>query len=43
MFEAVERGEIAASRFASYLELLDEARKAPAADEEEPTGQAQEE
>jgi ribosome biogenesis GTPase len=36
VFDAVERGQIAASRFASYLEMLDEMRHAPAQDAEGP-------
>lgn len=36
VFEAVEAGEIAASRYGSYVEMLDEMRQAPLADEEEP-------
>lgn len=35
VFEAVENGELASSRYASYLELLDEARGSRAKDEEE--------
>jgi ribosome biogenesis GTPase len=31
VFDAVERGEIAPSRYASYVEMLDELRKAPGA------------
>jgi ribosome biogenesis GTPase len=38
VFEAVERGGIAASRFASYVELLDEARKVPLADDADEGG-----
>ena len=41
VFEAVERGEIAASRFASYVEMLDEVRKAPEPDTDD--GGAEEE
>jgi putative ribosome biogenesis GTPase RsgA len=33
VFSAVESGAIAASRFASYIEMLDELRQAPADDE----------
>ncbi len=33
VFAAVERGQIAPSRFASYIEMLDELRKAPAPDD----------
>lgn len=33
VFAAVERGQIAPSRFASYIEMLDELRKAPSADQ----------
>jgi ribosome biogenesis GTPase len=29
VFDAVERGEIPASRYASYVEMLDELKKAP--------------
>ena len=36
VFAAVERGQIAPSRFASYIEMLDELRTAPAADAEAP-------
>jgi ribosome biogenesis GTPase len=37
VFEAVERGDIASSRFASYVDMLDELRTAgPAADDEPP-------
>ncbi len=37
VFDAVESGEIAASRYASYVEMLDELRKAPIdEDEDEP-------
>ena len=36
VFEAVDRGEIAASRYASYVEMLDEVRKGEAVDEGEP-------
>jgi ribosome biogenesis GTPase len=34
VFDAVDRGEIAASRYASYVEMLDEARNAKPESEE---------
>jgi ribosome biogenesis GTPase len=34
VFDAVDRGELAASRYASYVEMLDELRKGPVDDEE---------
>jgi ribosome biogenesis GTPase len=34
VFDAVERGQLAASRYATYVEMLDEARGASAADED---------
>jgi ribosome biogenesis GTPase len=36
VFDAVEAGEIAASRYASYVEMLDEMRQAPHPEDEEP-------
>lgn len=36
VFEAVEDGVIAASRYASYVEMLDEMRQAPVVEDEEP-------
>jgi ribosome biogenesis GTPase len=41
VFAAVERGQIAPSRFASYIEMLDELRKAPAPDDA-PVGDGEE-
>jgi ribosome biogenesis GTPase len=41
VFDAVDRGELAASRYASYVEMLDELRK-PSADEEEFPGEGDE-
>jgi ribosome biogenesis GTPase len=35
VFDAVDRGELAASRYASYVEMLDEMRGSPPPDEEE--------
>lgn len=35
VFEAVDAGKLAPSRYASFLEMLDEARKAPAAEDAE--------
>jgi putative ribosome biogenesis GTPase RsgA len=35
VFDAVERGEIAPSRYASYVEMLDEVRTKKAGDEDE--------
>ncbi len=40
VFDAVERGEIAPSRFASYVEMLDELRKARTTTEEAGEGEA---
>lgn len=34
VFDAVDRGELAASRYASYVEMLDEMRKAPPVEED---------
>ena len=38
VFDAVEAGEIAASRYASYVEMLDELRKVPVDDDEDEAG-----
>jgi len=43
IFDAVERGDIAPTRYASYVEMLDELRHAPTADVEGPPPEASDE